>query len=320
MLPLYIGFGLIVFLIILKNKGERSTSLNIRKKQTSSWTSKNTLSTLIEKNLEGKVKVTKKMDIEDLCYRAGYIMDYYVFLTYRIVAAILFGIATQMIVKNIFLSIALFFVGFFTPLEYMKFFANRRSKNLNTQIGVAMKMITKRYENTSDMKEAIEKTAKDMYGDEPIYTELTRLLDDINMGVSIEEAMNTSSRRMGNKFFERFTAFYGVSSDAGTKETKSELLNQAIAQYEENETIKRKLVKALREPVATAYIMIAAVPFSVLAGSGSVENYKQVMTQTLPGKIMTAFIVVSLAFSIWFVNTKLQAPIEVVKKKKKKKV
>lgn len=319
MLSLYIGFGIIVFLIILKNKGERNTSLSMRKNQTSAWTSKNTLSTLIEKNLEGKVKITKKMDVEDLCYRAGYIIDYYVFLTYRIVSVALFGIGAQMITKNIFLSGACGFLGYFAPLEYMKFFANRRAKDLNTQIGVAMRMITKRYENTSDMKDAIERTAKDMYGDEPIYTELVRLLDDINMGVPIEEAMNTSSRRMGNKFFERFTAFYGVSSDAGTKETKTELLNQAIAQYEENETIKRKLTKALREPVATAYIMIIAVPLAVLAGSGSVDNYKEVMTQTVAGKVMTAFIVISVAFSIWFVNTKLQAPIEVVKKKKKKK-
>ncbi len=318
MTTLYLGLLAIVILIIYKNKDPKKTSLDLRKMQSSSWVKKNILSKTLERNIGDKVKVTKKMDIEDLCYRAGYILDYYVFLTYRIGFMILSFVFLQLTTGNLVLSITMGLLGFFIPYEYMRILANKRSNDLEGQIGVAMAMIIKRYENTGDMKEAIEKTAVDLYGEEPIYTELTRIIDDINLGESVQNAMEKSSRRIGNKFFERFTAFYGVSSDAGTRETKTMLLGQALEQFKENQDIKNKLKKALREPIITAYIMIGFVPLAVLFGKASNEKYVYIMTRTFPGMIGTTFILISIAFSIWIVNTKLAAPIDVIKKKKKK--
>lgn len=318
MLPLYLGFFLVAFLAVFKNRDPKESTLDMRRKQASQWTNKNILSKTIEKNLQDKVKTTRKMDVENLCYRAGYIVDYYVLLTYRICIAVLFLLIVQFLTRNIPLALVGAFAGFFLPMEFMKFNANRRSKALDSQIGVVMRMIAKRYGNNSDMKDAIEQTTKDMEGQEPVYTELARLCDDMNLGVPVEDALTTSAARLDNRFFIRFAAFYGVSSEAGTRETKASLLNQAIEQYEENQKIKVRLVKALREPTVTAYIMIAFVPFAVLAGKSSNPDYVKMMTQTLIGKIGSAFIIASVLFSIWFVNTKMLAPIDIVKRKKKK--
>lgn len=274
------------------------------------WSKRSILSRRLEGELKDKVKISRRYRVERVLKRAGHDTDYWTFLVYRIGFSVAGFFFAFILMQNPILAIVLGVIGFTLPLEIMKIKANARMEKLEGQIGLLMRMVSKRYENSGDMPNALRDTLTDLEGQEPIHEELDRIVSEIDMGLSPVEALENGSDRIGNKFFERFVVFYNIASDAGTDETKRKLLQEAVKQYEDNRALKLEQKKALRDPLFSLWVYLALIPVAFFAGAVSIENFVGFYMHDLIGQIGFAAILLGIIGTIWFMNAKVAAPLD----------
>lgn len=307
---IWVGLLVAILVIIFTVIDFKSFNKKDPKNFNKDWSKRSILSKRLENEFKNKVTLSKRYRVEQIVRRAGYNFDYWTLMVYRIgfsIAGILFGI---FVVQNLPLGITLGFVGFLLPLEIIKLIANNRMAKLEDQVGLVMRMLSKRYETTGDMPQALRDTLDDIEGQEPIHEEMERVSAEIGMGVTPIEALESASDRIGNKFFERFVIFYTIASDAGTDETKRKLLEQAVKQYEDNKMVKLEQIKQLREPIFALKIFTALIPFAFIAGAFAVEGFVDFYLHNQIGKIAISVVMAILLWIISFINAKVSAPLD----------
>lgn len=292
--------------------------LDMRQKQQKAWMRQNVLSKRLEMEMGDKVKVSKKLDTELMLKQAGLEMDYFTFLLYRIAITIIVGVIIIVSTKSLIITALFVVVAYVLPYEIIHRMANTRLDKLEKQLGSAMHMIIGRYETLGDFKESIIQAANDLEGQEPIHSEFRRTIYEMNLGVDPAEAISAMADRTGNKYFKRFAIYYRIASDVGTVDSRKTLLMTALDQYEENKEIKRQLKSSLRDPVASAYIMLAVVPVIMIISSFMTEGYWDIMLNTVVGKVGLTFIIGTVIVSFWFINSKVSSPVDDFGEDKKK--
>lgn len=297
---------------------DESAMLEMRQKQQKAWMRQNVLSKRLEMQVGDKVKVSKRLDTELMLKQAGFEMDYFTFLLYRIAITVIVGVIMLTLSKSLIITTLFVAMAYIVPYELIHKMANARLDKLEKQLGSAMNMIIGRYETLGDFKESIIQAAHDLEGQEPIHSEFQRTIYEMNLGVSPEEAISAMADRTGNKYFKRFAVYYKIASDVGTVESRRTLLMTALNQYEENKEIKRQLKSSLRDPVASAYVMLSAVPIVMIVSSFMTEGYWNIMLNTLIGKLGLTFIIGTVVGSLWFINSKVSSPVDDFGEDKKK--
>lgn len=292
--------------------------LDMRQKQQKAWMRQNVLSKRLEMEMGDKVKVSKKLDTELMLKQAGLEMDYFTFLLYRIAITIIVGVIIIVATKSLIITALFVVVAYVLPYEFIHRMANTRLDKLEKQLGSAMSMIIGRYETLGDFKESIIQAANDLEGQEPIHSEFRRTIYEMNLGVDPAEAISAMADRTGNKYFKRFAIYYRIASDVGTVDSRKTLLMTALDQYEENKEIKRQLKSSLRDPVASAYIMLAVVPVIMIISSFMTKGYWDIMLNTVVGKVGLTFIIGTVIASFWFINSKVSSPVDDFGEDKKK--
>lgn len=292
--------------------------LEMRQKQQKAWMRQNVLSKRLEMEMGDKVKVSKKLDTELMLKQAGFEMDYFTFLLYRVSLTVIVGVMILVATRSIMITALFVGMAYVLPYEIVHKMANARLDKLEKQLGSAMNMIIGRYETLGDFKESIIQAAHDLEGQEPIHSEFRRTIYEMNLGVDPAEAVSAMADRTGNKYFKRFAIYYRIASDVGTVDSRKTLLMTALNQYEENKEIKRQLKSSLRDPVASAYIMLGSVPIIMIISSFMTDGYWDIMLNTLPGKIGLTFIIGTMIGTFWFINSKVSAPVDDFGEDKKK--
>lgn len=317
-----ITFILLVVTVVLavgkRYISDTDRTIEYRKSQQKSWMKSNVLSKRLEMQFSDKIKVSKRLDTELMLKQANIDMDYFTFLVYRLGITIIVTIFFLLLSKSIIITALFTIVAYVLPYEFVHYLANKRLNKMESQLGSAMGMIIQRYENLGDFKESIVQAANDLYGQEPIYSEFRRTIDEMNLGVDPAEAVSAMADRVGNKYFKRFSIYYAIAADVGTPETRRSLLHSALDQYKENNEIKRQLRSATRDPVNSAYVMMATVPIVGLFAMQMTQGYLDIMLHTTIGKVGTTFILGSLMGSFWFINTKIGASVDDLDEDKKK--
>jgi len=288
----------------------RENPLSRRKKQTVNMLRENIIKDKLDEILKARVKVSKRNSMEDKLVQAGFNMSFTEFVMVSILSGIIMGILFGTIMTNPLLGVMFLIFGSLAPYQAVMFIRNRRITLLEKQAGVFMQMVIKRYENTRDMHKALQMTANEFKGEEPIGTEIDKTVLEIELGVPTVEALENMAKRTNNQYLERFAAYYEVAAEVGTDDLRRNLLTQAYNQYEENRQLKRELRKEISGPVIDAYIMIASVPLFALYQIAMSEGYVGFMTKTTTGRIGTTAIIGALILIIWFVNAKIGAPLD----------
>ena len=288
----------------------RENPLSRRKKQTVNMLRENIIKDKLDEILKARVKVSKRNSMEDKLVQAGFNMSFTEFVMVSILSGIIMGILFGTIMINPLLGVVFLIFGSLAPYQAVMFIRNRRITLLEKQAGVFMQMVIKRYENTRDMHKALQMTANEFKGEEPIGTEIDKTVLEIELGVPTVEALKNMAKRTNNQYLERFAAYYEVAAEVGTDDLRRDLLTQAYNQYEENRQLKRELKKEISGPVRDAYIMIASVPLFALYQIAMSEGYVDFMTKTTTGRIGTTAIIGALILIIWFVNAKIGAPLD----------
>lgn len=311
---LAIAFVLITF--IIQSLGRESNENKIKKSRTKGRLQRedryatNSMKKQLADVLNEKAEVTKKYKIETLCLQAGYDMSYGEYKILQLVTSLVISILLLLSTKNVFLVIVFVFIGHSIPGQYFKSRANKRTITMEQQVGSFIKMLLERYNACKDMSKAISQTLPDFKGSEPFYSLLKNSVADLNMGKPIDETLDGLVRATGNKYLSRFTDYYKMTDTLSTHESKLDLLEQAYEQYKDNERIKSTLKEKISGPVKEAYVMVCAVPIFGIYQAMFSDGYLDFMFHTRLGQIGFTFSISVLIGCIWFINTKIGAPIE----------
>lgn len=296
-----------VYLFIEQRKKDQVRKRNLQLK---SLLRENVLKKKLESYVDGKVKVSKRHEIETLYLQAGIRLNYTEHVMFSSVSSLFCVLFAIFVLNNLLLMILFAIIGYLLPKQIISWAKNIRIEKMEKQIGPFMQMVIKRYEVTKDFSKALELTADEFKGEEPLYKELKQTVLDLRLGMSIVDALQGLARRTGNPFLKRMADYYEVSLQVGTEDVRKKLLNQAYLQYKENQDVKRFMKRELAGVKREAYILTGSIPLFVVWQAMSNPSYVEFMTQTLIGKVGTAVIVSVFFGSLWFVANKISAPLD----------
>lgn len=309
--PIWI-FLLIMICTFLASLFEKKdlSGIDFRKNQANDFANQDTIRQRVIDYTTKNVKYDKRFDIETLCLQAGKNWTYADFVIYSWITSIVCGIIVGFIFNNPFMGVLFCFLGHKLPKQVLVHKKIKRLKTLDMQIGPFMYMVIKRYETTRDFGAAIDYTAQEFKGYQPLYGELQKTVADIAIKMPVSDALDNFARRAGNPFLARLSDYYKIAYRLGTEDVRKKLLMQAYDQYEEDRKLKELLKKEIAEPVRDAYIIIATVPIFALFGAFALPGYTDFMLHNNMGRIGVAIITSVLLGAIWFVNAKIAAPLD----------
>ncbi len=104
-------------------------------------------------------------------------------------------------------------VGFLTPALFVRIHQHRRRAKFVVQLADALMLLTTSLRSGYGFLKGIELVAKEMA--DPIAKELNRMLREINLGVTIDQAMTNLGRRMNSEDLDIVISAYLVQKDVG---------------------------------------------------------------------------------------------------------
>lgn len=260
--------------------------------------------------VNSKIPEEKRKKVEDKYEKAGVRVNYASSFAICLVCGTALSMISLFGLKNPYLAIAAFGFGWNIPGFLATFIANHRLEKINGQVGMFLRMVIKRYQVLKDFYLALETTTEDFVGEEPMYSELIKTLNNINRGDPIDDALHELAHRTDNKFLKRFADYYAITSEIGTAEARNNILGQALTQYEEHMELSRELKKQLSELSMEAYLMLLFVPAVIVYQCMNDANYIPFMTTTMMGKVGSAVILTVWLICLWVINMKLAAPVD----------
>lgn len=282
--------------------------INKRKKQSDNFIN-NSFRNKFKEETTKRVSFNKREQIEILCLNAGFDVSYSDYLLLCFFSAVFCFLFISIIIKNIYLGLVISIIIFNTPKQILIIIKRKRLDKLELQIGPFMKMVIKRYETSRDFEKAMIATTKEFFGTEPLFTELSKTVSEMNL-MSINEALDNLAKRTSNKYLGLLADYYRISSALGTNEVRKKLLNQAYIQYDENRKLKSFLKEQISEPIRDSYFILATVPIFFLFGCFYINGYTNFMFNTTLGKITMTVLFVIMLGAVWFVNKVIGAPLD----------
>ena len=114
---------------------------------------------------------------------------------------------------NLHSGMILAILGFFTPAIYLTMRYRHRQAKFVRQLADALMLLTNSLRAGYSFLKGLELVAKEM--DDPISRELTRLLREVNLGATIEQALTNMSRRINSPDLDIVVSAYLVHKDVG---------------------------------------------------------------------------------------------------------
>jgi tight adherence protein B len=114
-----------------------------------------------------------------------------------------------------YLHSGLFFgvLGYFVPAIVVKVHQNRRRAKFVTQLADALMLLTNSLRSGYGFLKGLELIAKEM--SDPIAKELNRMLREINLGATVEQAMQSLGRRINSQDLDIVISAYLIQKDVG---------------------------------------------------------------------------------------------------------
>jgi len=305
-------YGVMVILIcsiLLYLSFNEGSTFKKRKIQSHNLLKENIIRKKLDELTKKKVKISKRIKIEKTCIQAGYDIQYVDYLIICIVTTLAISGIFKFLLSNTYLGIVFLVVGGFLPYQYILFNSNKRIDKMDGQVGPFLKMIIDRYKTSKDMKRTIEATAAEFKNEQPLSREIDRMVIQMSLGKTVEDALSEFADRVENKYLIRFVDYYKICTEIGTIEVR-DMLDEALKQYREDRKNKLFLKREISSVKSDSYIVLAGVPLVAIYSALTNPDYLPFMTQTTIGQIGTAVVVCITLAEFWFINKKIGAPIK----------
>lgn len=155
-------------------------------------------------------------------------------------------------------GIVLAILGFFVPSMIMRAHQNRRRAKFVSQLADALMLLTNSLRSGYGFLKGLELVAKEM-GD-PISKELNRMLREVNLGATVDDALRSLGRRVNSPDLDIVISAYLVQKDVGGNLTE---IMEKVA-----ETIRERLriqgdIRVLTAQGRLSGLIVGLLPFVV---------------------------------------------------------
>lgn len=175
-------------------------------------------------------------------------------------------------------------VGYFIPGQYVKFRQGQRLSAFNNQLADTLILLANALRTGYSFPQAIDVAAKK--GVAPMSSELSRVVREMNLGTTTEDALAKMVVRVGSPDFDLVTSAVAISTSLGGN--LSEILDTISGTIRERVRIKGEISTMTAQARMSGYI-ITGLPIALAVFMYFVTpNYFRPMTENFVGWIMIA--------------------------------
>jgi tight adherence protein B len=178
----------------------------------------------------------------------------------RLLLAVVAFVVARVAFGDPLLAAGIALVAFMIPRIIMKKKGARRAAAFEGLLAETLDVITGSLRAGQGLMQAIESTSQEQ--PEPMRSELRRIVDQVNMGMSISDAMGTLTTRFDSRDVDLLAAAIAINRESGGN--LSEVLNNLAATVRQRRDIRAEAKSLTAAPRATSY-MLAILPL-VIAG------------------------------------------------------
>ena len=149
-------------------------------------------------------------------------------------------------------------VSFFIPLLILRIKIERRTKEFNNQLGDTLVLIANALRTGYSFMQAVEMVSREM--PQPISEEFARVLKEMNLGVSTEDALNNLAKRVDSDDLDLVVTAVLIQRQVGGN--LAEVLDNIAGTIRERVKIKGK-IKTLTAQGRVSGIIVSLLPIGV---------------------------------------------------------
>lgn len=180
------------------------------------------------------------------------------FIAATIICMILFPAIVFILRRDIPLSLLAAVLGLFAPRWYMAYLQRKRLKAFNDQLGDIISMMVNGIRAGYSVLQAMEAVAQEM--DEPASEEFSRVVKEIQLGLSLEQALDNLLRRVPSDDLDMTVTAIKVQQEVGGN--LAEVLDTISFTIRERVRIKGEIRALTAQARASGYV-VSFLPIGV---------------------------------------------------------
>jgi tight adherence protein B len=195
----------------------------------------------------------------DLADQAGISMSEGEFFSFHVLSCLIISALFILLIKNIFISALLGLPGLLFPTFFLKFLIKLKISKFDSLLVDTIALIASTIQSGFAFRQAIQVVAEEM--PPPINDEFKIVIQEMNLGLSQEEALNNLKKRMPSADLDLFITAVQIQSETGGN--LSEILNKI------GDTIKKRIqlkgdIKASTAQGKISGIIVGSMPFVII--------------------------------------------------------
>ncbi|MFM8594056.1 MAG: type II secretion system F family protein [Chloroflexota bacterium] len=232
-----------------------------------------------------KLRVSRQAELD--LRQANATWSVVTYLLARVALAIVLGGIAFVVMQQPAAAIIGVIVGWFAPRMYLKRKASKRVAGLEAELAEALDLMTVALTAGHGFMQAMESTARELSG--PLREELLRVIEQVNVGGSLANALNELTSRVPSHDMGLFAAAIAVQRQSGGN--LAEVLENLSHTVRERRRVKGEVKALTSGPRLSGYIL-GFMPFAMLGYFAAISaDYRTSMFGTTLGKAMIGFAV-----------------------------
>jgi len=135
------------------------------------------------------------------------------FLSATVIAVILFGAVAHLLRRNPIVTLVAALFGFFAPRWYLSYLQKKRLRDFNDQLGDTISLLVNSIRSGYSILQAMEAVAHEM--GPPISEEFDRVVREVQLGISMEQALDNMLRRISSDDLDLLITAINVQREVG---------------------------------------------------------------------------------------------------------
>lgn len=173
------------------------------------------------------------------------------YILINITSIIIFALLGQIIFRSLLLALAAGVFGYFAPRLYVKRRQQQRLNAFNDQLGDAINLLANSLRSGYSLLQSLETVSREM--SPPLATEFARVVQEVGLGLSIEQALATMLRRVRSDDLDMMVTAINIQHEVGGN--LAEILETISFTIRERVRIKGEIRVLTAQQMLTAYII-----------------------------------------------------------------
>lgn len=173
------------------------------------------------------------------------------YILINIASIILFALLGQLIFRSPLLALASGVFGYFAPRLYVKRRQAQRLNAFNDQLGDAINLLANSLRSGYSLLQSLETVSREM--SPPLATEFARVVQEVGLGLSIEQALANMLRRVRSDDLDMMVTAINIQHEVGGN--LAEILETISFTIRERVRIKGEIRVLTAQQMLTAYII-----------------------------------------------------------------